>query len=346
MELFTIEYFNKSSLCNLEKEWKRLEIGSDMTIFQSYEWNKMLVNFSIPDDTFNYESRFAVVKANNITILIAPLWIIKHSFRIVNKKGIYLLGREGWSDYLNCIYDVFNDDAMFFLLKQLSKHYNLNQFVFENIKENTCLFSFLKRKIEKLIISKGVCVSLKLPQSIQDYFLVLSKNSKQNIRTAQNRLNKDKHVIEYCFDDLNVDLQRCAVMRKKKLSHQYTKVAYIRKLKYRLMDRLRFHFGSYFPMFDYEYSKIMSAYIDGNLCAFFNYVIDDNNKAIMIIAAGTDLNYARYSPGILLMYNYILSIIKDGNYHVLDFTRGDEKYKYSLGGSSTYNCNLFFNPMS
>ena len=86
----------------------------------------------------------------------------------------------------------------------------------------------------------------------------------------------------------------------------------------------------------------MTAYIDGDLCAFFNYAYDEPHKRIVIMAAGTDLTFARYSPGMLLMYNFIKQCIQEGSYEEIDFTRGDEKYKFALGGKLHENHSIWF----
>jgi CelD/BcsL family acetyltransferase involved in cellulose biosynthesis len=53
--------------------------------------------------------------------------------------------------------------------------------------------------------------------------------------------------------------------------------------------------------------------------------------------AGTDLDFARYSPGMLLMHQFILKAIQEGKLQIVDFTRGDEKYKFALGGQLLFN---------
>ena len=112
---YKTEYYNIENFSKLESVWKELEKGEDMTSFQSYHWYQMLNECYVPKDTPNYLSIYAVVKRDNEIVLIAPLWIVKKTFKIVNKKGIYFLGREGWSDYLNFIYKDFDDDAMRFM---------------------------------------------------------------------------------------------------------------------------------------------------------------------------------------------------------------------------------------
>ena len=80
----------------------------------------------------------------------------------------------------------------------------------------------------------------------------------------------------------------------------------------------------------------------GKLRAFFYYGFDIEKTRIRVMAAGTDLEYARYSPGMLLMYNFIINSIQEGKIREIDFTRGDEKYKFSLGGEQRLNHTIKF----
>lgn len=87
----------------------------------------------------------------------------------------------------------------------------------------------------------------------------------------------------------------------------------------------------------------MTAFDDkGHLRAFFNYAYDLDGKRIRVMAAGTDLDFARYSPGMLLMYNFIIDSIRNGVLKEIDLTRGDEKYKFSLGGQLKHNHTILF----
>lgn len=337
---YTIDFFDIDHFELLEEDWKRLEKGGEMTVFQSYEWNKMLVNRCLLPDNRYYETRFFVIKKDGISVLIAPFWVIKRNFRLVNKRGIYFVGRQGWSDYLNCIYDIFDNDAFLFLLNEVSNYYHIYTFVFEELAESTSVSSCLIKKCGGEIVKEDVCVSLELPLSVEEYWSILSKNAKQNIRTANNRIKKDNYDVLFCLEDQLVNKNRCALIRENKLQMQYQKISAIRKQWYRLKNKLRFHFNTCFPLFDYQDSKVMTAYINSDLCAFFNYVIDDKHNSIVILTAGTNLDYARYSPGILLMYNFIREMIEDNKRYCLDFTRGEEHYKYSLGGTSHKNVTI------
>lgn len=332
----SVDFFSIDEYDQLEEDWRKIEKGHDMTIFQSYEWYKMLIEKSVPSDTLYYESVFAVVKENGVTSLIAPLWIVKKTFRIVNKKGVYILGRDSWSDYLNFVYDTLTLDMVKKLIDAVCKRYELHDFIFEQLRSSSLLFDYLNL-LSSDIKDDSVCVSLVLPLSLEVYYSQLSKNTRQNIRTANNRLSKDNLLIRFVFDDANVDKERCLQIRQDKLKKKYDEVSIIRKTKYRLRNKLLFRFPRCLPIYDFPDSKVMTAYIDDDLAAFFNYVVDSNSKSIMIIAAGTNLKYLKYSPGILLMYNYICLTINENRFRFVDFTRGDERYKIALGGTLSSN---------
>lgn len=172
---------------------------------------------------------------------------------------------------------------------------------------------------------------------------MLSKNSRQNLRTASNRLQKDGKALVFNDDDQQVDRQECMKLREAKLSVKYADFSLFWKYKYRIINRLRYTFPFLTPITHYTKSKVMTAYDEeGKLRAFFNYGYDPDDKAIRIMAAGTDLDFARYSPGMLLMHQFILKSIQEGKLQVIDFTRGDEKYKFALGGELCLNHSIKF----
>ncbi len=337
---FSIQYIAVNRLKEIETDWKSLESGLDMTLFQSFDWNYLLFEHYVPQDSPFFESLYTIVKQDNKIQIIAPLWITKKTFNYINKKGLYILGRDSYSDYLNIIYKDFNSDLISFLLEDIRNRYKLNHFYFEQIRENSIIYQYLSNSYKIENEKKEPCVSLRLPQTVDDYHKNLSKHSRQNLRTAKNRLSKDNKLIEFNMDDLHVDKKRCIEIRESKLSVQYQRIPYIKRLKYRFVNKHRFHFPRFSPITDFKLSKFMTAYIDGDLCAFFNYAYDEPHKRIVIMAAGTDLTFARYSPGMLLMYNFIKQCIQEGSYEEIDFTRGDEPYKFALGGELNYNCSF------
>ena len=66
------------------------------------------------------------------------------------------------------------------------------------------------------------------------------------------------------------------------------------------------------------------------------YGIKDNNNVVRIMQNCVDEDYKYYSPMFRGIYDYIIeSISKENGLKEIDFTRGDEEYKYKLGGRDT-----------
>ena len=331
--LYNVRYIEAKCLNQIQKEWMELQTGKEMTLFQSYSWYQMLLEYYVPTDTREFESVFAIVESDGHPCMIAPLWIVKKTFRFLNQKGFYLLGRCSFSDYLNFVYKVFDAAAFDFLVSNLSMKYGLHYFVLEDFRESTSSYLHIISNYTICRNSDYPCVSLSLPSSVEKYQNLLSKNSRQNLRTANNRLEKDGKRLLYNFDNQQVDKKKCLEMREARLIAKYSDYPFLTKYKYRILNYLRYSFPSFIPITAYFEGKTMTASDEkGNLRAFFNYGYDPNGAGIRIMAAGTDIEYARYSPGMLLMYNFILNAIENGELKEIDFTRGDEKYKFSLGG--------------
>ncbi len=331
---YQVEYISKNVFSCLDTNWKQLEKGSDMTYFQSYDWYEMLNDIYVPEDTENFVSVYAVVRRAGLVILIAPFWIVKHSFKFVNKKGVYFLGRQGWSDYLNFIYYDFDSCALNFLLHDVKRKYKVSKFFFSEMKQDVKSFQYLISKYDVKHEELVTCVALKLPVTSNDYKSLLSKNARQNIRTAFNRLKKDEIEIKIDFDNMSVDREKCKIIREQRFVKKIENVSKLRLIKYRMMSRLSYHFESYIPFMDYDKGHFLTVYHKEELCSFFYYLKDEIHRQILFIAAGVNMRYSRYSPGILSLNAFINNQIERGEIDIIDFTRGNEPYKYAVGGVS------------
>ena len=328
-------YYNIDSIQTLRDAWINLEKGADMTYYQTYSWYEMLTKV-YKDKKFSFEICFAVVYDEKIPKIIAPLIAYRKSYRFVNRKGIYFFGRKGWSDYLNLIYDDFNEDLVCFLLHEIREYFEVDKCYFEQIKVDTKFYNYLKRN--NLIFNETLtdCVSLSLPKSKEEYNALLSKHARQNLRTANNRVEKAGLNFKVNFDDKFVDKNVCREMREKRVVDKkkkfYNSMSMFEKIKYRLYLSLEEHYPEFVPFYEDMNSKMLTSYDGDTLCSFFNYGIDHLHNTIVLMAVGTNENYAKYSPGMISLYSFICSNIENGDIEYFDFTRGDEPYKFTLGG--------------
>lgn len=352
--MYNIEELPITDICRIRSVWESLEKGKDMTYFQKYGWYEMLVNFS-PIDTNDAISRLFVVKKCTTPVLIAPFWIILNTFKLFNKKGAYLLGRQSWADYLNLIYDHFDTVAFNELANYLKKKYGISNYYFDNVKESTELYNFVITKCKIKSVKSRICVALSLRSSEEEYTKSLSKNTRQNIRTAKNRCLRDSIIIDYNFCDSKQWVNECIRLREirvkgKNIQKPKYKLFVDKVCKYKslwiptrhflyglfasLRQKLIYNFPSFNVFLTDKNASLMTAKQNDNIIAFFLYGIDRSKREIVVMSAGIDNAYQKYSPGILLMYNFICELTKNKNYQyfVVDFTRGTESYKYSLGG--------------
>lgn len=331
---YKIKELYPSDFASLKEEWIPLERGKDMTYYQSYHWYESIMKF-MPDKKGQYGPVFLCIYGGGKLQLICPLWVIFKTTNLFNKPGVYLLGRRGWSDYLNVVYDDCPTEVFKMLFDYVTDKWHICNFCFEQLKEQTRFYQYVSTSfaLRKDIVT--TCVSLPIPEDNEKYKKLLSKNSRQNIRTARNRLNKDGLNIRFSFND-KPNLEICSRMRAKRVvkkNEVKTFVDWLRLKKREILAKVEITFPSYLPFYADKESLFMTAYINNELAAFFNYAYDEHHSEILLMAVGTNEKFIRYSPGVLLIYEYVISQIESKKIKTLDFTRGDEPYKYHLGGS-------------
>lgn len=339
--MFKIKYFYPSEIFQIKDAWRKLEKGDDNTYFQTYTWYSGLLSLVL-EDGWLYETRVAGVYKDDEIVLIAPLFIIKHTFGL-NKSGMYFWGRCGWSDYLNLIYEVFIPQAYEFLINDLVKKYHLSRICWEQLKESTQLYTYLINSKKNTNCLSTKCVSLQIPSTEKEYLSLLSKHSRQNLRTAENRAMKDNLSLRFVFDDNEVNLNSCDKIRAVRLVKKNKPrniLSYIKKV---IIKYTTIKYNNKLPYYFDKASKIMVVYNKEIPIAFFNYGISNSNKSIVLMAVGTDEHYERYSPGMQLIYRFIKEKISDNTINYIDFTRGTERYKYALGGKEHVIFNLRYN---
>ena len=340
MNEFSFKYYQIADFMLLENTWRDLETGGDMTYFQTFAWYKMLWNLNNSIRDRRFEIGFALVKKNGVPIIIAPLWVVKKTFGKYNRKGCYLFGRGGWSDYLNFIYKDFDGEAIKFMLSQLKEKFDICDFYLENISETAQIHDLLKSLCDSEKTTSQTCVGLSIEGIyFEEYKKKLSKQTRQNIRTANNRLIRDNKSLVYNYDDCNVNLNEfigyrtTRVAKKNDWRGKTLKWRIINFISKNILGRGWYKFPEYAPYTHDLNSKFMTAKTpEGVLCAAFNYGISSANRSIVLMGVSTNPDYAKYSPGILLLLNFIENAIDHNRYDFIDFTRGNESYKFALGG--------------
>lgn len=341
---YTIQDYPGDLLPELESAWKRLEQGQDMTAFQSYDWYLNLQAVHQAEHTKNLfrELRYIAICCEGCPILIAPLEI--HKFGIGYKKygaprGVYFIGRLGYTDYLNFVYDAFDPSALQILIDYVSNAYSQRIFHFDRMLESAASYQYLCNKYLCESMPEQ-CAALVLPATFEEYRGLLSKSTKQNIRTAINRAKKNGLVLthEWIHDEDAATKEKIIALnaqrRAKKNRASRAQMSYAGRIYCFFAEIYRKLFAV--PLDVVRVSKNSFCFLVKNgeeIVSFFWGIRNDYLHEYYVILAGVDKEYEWYSPNISHLYLLIEEYYQnqDGRIRVIDFTRGGEGYKKTIG---------------
>ncbi len=344
--IFTPYDFNK-----LEKAWKSLEKGADMTCFQSYEWcaeiNRLYLNRAYKN---NVRAFYILATENNIPVMIAPVHYVKHGVSIkglgINKGG-YIIGTTTHSDYLSFIYNEFSPECFEAILTFIAEEFKIKKFFFEQVISGTELDQYLSKRNNSIKINQATCVKIIPEENYETYNKSLSKSVRQNIRTANNRAVKDNIniSIEVCNSVNEETATTLYNIYRRRVASQNTVVkdslkaklisTYYKKYNEKLAQRLsESNYLTRTMQKNSENNFILIIKGNQTPIGFCFGLKNDDSISVMIVTF--DEAYSKYSPGMLGISSFIKSSYETGNPVTLDLTKGNEKYKYDLGGQEHY----------
>lgn len=347
---YTPNQFNK-----IEGIWKSFENGTDMTVFQSYEWYCWLNTAYEKERVKNIFRKwiyFVCFDDDEKPLLIAPIQIVSFGKKIKGigvEKAAYIIGRKKYTDYMNFIYKDFDKDAFDYLLTYINNQYRIEKFIFEYVLENTALSDYIIYKFNLAGFVTYSSAALTLPETFEDYTGRLKKHAKQNIRTAINRQKRDSlnlyHEVTYLIDNdlkdtlLDIRKQRLKEKDKKSIKKISSKV-----YNWLLKNIVR-RFDANIDIFDAINSQWAFLVKDNDkIVGFYWGVVDRQKSHYYVIYAGVDKEYAWYSPSLSHLYKWIEELYIENNteIRVIDFTIGNERYKTDIGGKERNIQNLEF----
>lgn len=347
MENVSVKAIEINDSLDLEKlcdTWKKIEKSEDMTIFQSYNWNCLLFEEEKKKRLSNFYTKIVVVvvEANDETVGILPLIIQKHGNKTKwfgRNKGLYILGNGSWSDYLNVVYsDSFKIEYFKALIDYLKENYKGYTFYITDVREHTKFADYLSSSDASPSESE-VAVQVEKMESKEEYEKSLSKHTRQNLRTAKNRMDKAEIKYEVKVlgmiddDDLIQKLIEVHVARMAEKNMVTTdlihKISSHIRIRYRKKQEHRNNVVAE-SMKRMEESCLVIVYLNDDIAGYL-YGLRDGSVIRIMQNCVLD-EYKFYSPLFRGAYDFILDQYSDESIRVVDFTRGDEQYKYNLGG--------------
>ncbi|RMF34873.1 MAG: GNAT family N-acetyltransferase [Chloroflexi bacterium] len=171
---------------------------------------------------------------------------------------------------------------------------------------------------------EDVCPVLSLPTTWEAYLAALPRKQRHELRRKLRRAAELDWYQVGPEHDLGAEVDRfIALMRK---SHP-DKAEFI-------LDRRHQAFFHAIAQATHQAGWLQLAFLtdlERPVATYFNFLYDGQ---VLVYNSGFDPAYGRLSPGIVLMAHLIRDAIEQG-YRTVDFLRGNEGYKYDLGGVDT-----------
>ncbi|MEJ2617112.1 MAG: GNAT family N-acetyltransferase [Ignavibacteriaceae bacterium] len=310
------EISNVRENIKLKEEWKKLFLkSSNVTPFQSWEWNLAMINKFASSEKLKI-----IVGYNNKSEIIglAPLKLKYCKFTGI--KILEFIG-TGPSDYLDFLvveeYKYYFISALINLIKKSGDWTILN---FNNLREDTknLITSCLSFEVSQ----QDVCPCIYLPDSMKKYESEVHKRELKSIKRKLRKLlpqNRLEYIVKESPEslkedvDIFIDLHQKRQNYKGERGHFYTNA---------LKDL--FHNKSKY-LCEAGFLKIEMLKIDSQIAAI-NYMLVWNNIKYNFLS-GMNPAFSKYKPGKILIYYMIEDAINKGC-KVFDFMQGAEEYKY------------------
>ncbi len=254
-----------------------------------------------------------------------------------------LIGSVEISDYLDFIYDP-EFAAPFFvaLLDDLVSHHEPGSWtmVLDNLLEGSTTITLLESAAADL----GWQVSqerlepsplLILPGTFDAYLQLLDSKQRRELKRKMRRAADYPARVSWRIENQEGSIDQAVNVLLDLMANDSEKRAF-------LTDPMREHFSMLARMgARAEWLHIAFLDVSGEpVFAYMNFISQDR---LWVYNSGFNPDHYALSPGWVLM-GYLIQWAIEHNFEAIDFMRGDEEYKYRLGGEDRFVCRLKLNP--
>ena len=322
------------TLMSVKESWKRLEKdnGVDVSAYQSYYVNavvkKRLPVYGLKE---RYSARYWELLEDGKPVMILP--VCKYQ----RKDDYCSIGKFNGFQVYDFIYsrDMTVEkmqQCMDFILHSLQ----LNKLALNNVPENSVLYQAVAQ-------SQAFCDGYRISTGSNDNVAIdtendydlwhskLSKSTRQNIRTAYNRMNTDGV-------QLRVEILRGEKIKRKNLDQLID--LYCKRHEERYEVTTSAGKKLYLKYLDFSTACLRSypdnfcamVYMDNQLAAFMSGLVEKQGTSVVIPRLSIEDRFSRYSPGVVLINETVKWLTSDTGIRFLDLSKGAEGYKISMGG--------------
>lgn len=335
MDALKIQSFNSANIFyDLQPEWNNLLKRSITdTPFTTYEWHSNWWNTYHPGELW-----IVTIRDNENTLHgIASLFNVEED----GKRVVHFVGCEDVTDYGDVIVSADQADAVYNALatELLDKQDKYDLIDWCNIPSASPTYTDFPQQLSDKGFSvettrQEVCPLINLPASFEVYLDSLDKKQSKEVQRKLRRakgagdsLNwyivDEEHDIDAEVDKF-IELMAASHPEKAQFLEDEQNVAFMRSI---------IPVASKAGWLQMNFLEVMNEPV----AAYVNF---DYNNQILVYNSGLEpRKAAALSPGIILLAYNIEHAIENKR-SVLNFLRGDEQYKYKMGGQDTEIFNL------
>lgn len=326
MNLTINTYSDDTVFDDLKADWHALHsAASRQPIFTTWEWQSNWWAAYQPGELWI----ITLQNEDGELVGIAPWFIDDHP------KGrlVRMVGCVDVTDYLELIIREGYETAVLEHLATVAAEHRerYTALDFCNIPHDTPILPIWQDKLEAngfsvRITQQEVCPIISLPDDFGDYLANLDKKQRHEVRRKLRRAEGSEKPITWGFTDPDADLcaeieRFMALMR----ASNPQKAAFLEDPKH-----VDFFQRALPAIAERGWLKMAFLQIDGQDAAA--YLSFDYHNRIMLYNSGHNpANHPELSLGIVLLTYLIRDAIETGH-EAFDFLRGDEEYKYRMGG--------------
>lgn len=317
-------YDTLSAFEELQEEWNTLLKSSvNNRIFLTYEWQSLWWQAYHPGELWI----IAVRNQENDLVGLAP-WFID------SEKTVRGIGCVDVTDYLDVI---VHQDCVVDVYSALADFLNANTEQFErfdlcNIPSASPTLEHLPQLLEAhgfeiSVEQQEVCPVIDLPNEWEAYLGNLDKKQRHEIRRKLRRASGD-NIAWYIVDETHDINQELEIFLELMKSANQEKAEF-------LQNEAHVNFFKRFTPVFFEKGWLQLAFITVDNEPAAAYLNFNYGNEIYVYNSGLNLEVGGvFSTGIVLMANLIRHAIENG-YARFDMLRGNEEYKYRMGGKDT-----------
>ena len=326
-------YKDASAFGVLQSEWNALlQVAPINHVFYTWEWQKTWWDAYQPGELL-----ILACREGDLLTGIAPLFITES----LGIRSVQIIGCVDVTDYLDCLVDERYLSAVYLTLAEyfVAHRQDFEVLDFCNIPINSPTTRILPglleaRGFDTSVEQQEVCPIIELPGNWGDYLSLLDKKQRHEVRRKIRRVQGSERAIDWYIVNGRHNLEdEVSQFVRLMAASDPEKELFLQNDK-----NLRF-FQNIVPLLQ-ERGWLQMNFLtvdEERAAAYMNFVYGDR---VMVYNSGLDhRDYADLSPGIVLLAYNIRHAIEQG-YQYYDFLRGDEAYKYRMGGRDTAVMNI------